>query len=145
MIHIPNSIFSVPQCYKLQLQLQNTLKKYQFQVFVIFSWGGHEISKWVKNQIRHFLWDWGGDIDLFKIQIFFVWNAFLSWLQGCQMRGGGQGHRSNHRHCLRRREKLVEGGGGEEEGWTRLISIVSKPIKIMVVVVVFVVFFVQTH
>ena len=32
------------------------------------------------------------------------------------MRGGGQGHRSTHRHCLRRREKLVEGGGGGEEG-----------------------------
>ena len=78
MIHIPNSIFSVPQCYKLQLQLQNTLKKYQFQVFVIFwfffVWSDFLI--WLQVcQMRG-----GGKWDQVLINI--VWEKGKSWLRG---------------------------------------------------------------
>ena len=76
MIHIPNSIFSVPQCYKLQLQLQNTLKSINFK-YLSFS-------------------------DFFL-------ECFPNLTTGLSDEGRGQVEPSTHKHCLRRREKLVEG------------------------------------
>ena len=58
----------------------------------------------------------GGNIDLFKILIFFCLECFPKLTTGLSDERGGQGQLGTQAQGLRRREKLVEGGGGREEG-----------------------------
>ena len=63
-----------------------------------------------------FLCEWRGNIDLFKILFFFCLECFPKLTTGLSDEGGGQGQLNTQNQGLRRREKLVEGGGGGEEG-----------------------------
>ena len=60
----------------------------------------------------------GGNVDLFKILIFFCLECFPKLTTGLSDERGGQGQLSTHTQGLIRREKLVEGGGGGKEGWS---------------------------
>ena len=69
-----------------------------------------------KIRLNIFLFEWGGNVDLFKILIFFCLECFPKLTTGLSDERGGQGQLSTHTQGLIRREKLVEGGGGGKEG-----------------------------
>ena len=57
---------------------ENTLKSINFKYLSFSVEGGMKYPNESKIKLDIFYGSGGGDIDLFEIQIFLVWNAFLS-------------------------------------------------------------------
>ena len=71
-----------------------------------------------KIRLNIFLFEWGGECWPFQNSDFFCLECFPKLTTGLSDERGGQEQLSTHTQGLIRREKLVEGGGGGEEGWS---------------------------